>query len=64
MEAASGVLLTSGPMCSDRLNSTLLTCIEKVQATGLIVKVVICDQGSNNRSVVNSLGVSVDNPTF
>ena len=28
------------------------------------MKVVICDQGSNNRSVVNSLGVSVDNPTF
>ena len=56
--------LTSGPMCSDRLKTTLLTCIEKVQATGLIVKVVICDQGSNNRSVVNSLGVSVDNPTF
>ena len=43
-----GYFLTSGPMCSDRLQSTLLTCVEKVQATGLIVKVVICDQGSNN----------------
>ena len=59
-----GYFLTSGPMCSDRLQSTLLTCVEKVQATGLIVKVVICDQGSNNRSVVNKLGVTVDKPTF
>ena len=59
-----GYFLTSGPMCSDRLTSTLLTCIEKVRATGLIVKAVICDQSINNRYVVNSLGVSVDCPTF
>ena len=59
-----GYFFTSGTMSPDRLKSALLDCIDKVQATGLVVKVVICDQGSNNRSVVNSLGVTVDKPTF
>ena len=59
-----GYILTSGSMCSDQLQSKVLTCIDKVQAPGLIVKVVIWDPGSSNRYVVNSVGVSVDKPTF
>ena len=59
-----GYFLTSGPMSSDVLKDCLLTCIEKVQAAGLLVKAVICDQGSNIRSMVTELGVDVDNPIF
>ena len=59
-----GYILTSDSMCSDQLQSKVLTCIDKVQAPGLIVKVVIWDPGSRNRSVINSVAVSVDKPTF
>ena len=30
----------------------------------MLVKAVICDQGSNNRSMVTELWVDADNPTF
>jgi hypothetical protein len=59
-----GSFLTSGTMSSIVLKSMLLTCIDKVQETGLIVKAVICDQGSNNRSMISKLGVSVKQPNF
>lgn len=36
----------------------------ELESIGLNVKVVVCDQGSNNRSMMKSLGVTVDSPHF
>ena len=59
-----GYFTTTGPMTPSLLKTSLLSCIEQVQLAGLIPKVVICDKGSNNRSMLASLGVTVSNPTF
>ena len=57
-----GYLLSSGPLNASTLKLALLSCIEKVQSTGFIIKAVILDQGSNNRSMMTSLGVSPSKP--
>ena len=59
-----GYFLSSGPMSPDTIKTLLFECIDKLQSAGLIVKVVICDQGSNNRSLLNKLGVSLTQPFF
>ena len=61
---AVGYFLSSGPMKSDIIKSALLNCIDKVESVGLNVKVIICDQGSNNQSLVKSLGATEAKPTF
>lgn len=43
--------LSSGPMTSSTMKNILLNGIEKLKAVGLTVKLVICDQGSNNQSL-------------
>ena len=59
-----GYVLSSGPVSGKRLKTLLLNCIEKVAETGLKVRVFVCDQGSNNRQMVNELGVTTDRPYF
>lgn len=59
-----GYFFSSGPMAADLLKSKLLSCIGELESIGLNVKVVVCDQGSNNRSMMKSLGVTVDSPHF
>ena len=53
-----GYFLTSGPMNSTVITSKLKECIEKVVNCGLIPKVVICDQGPNNRGCHSRLGIT------
>lgn len=48
---AVGYFLTSGTMDSDMMHTLLLECIDKAEEAGLTVKVVIGDQGSNNRKM-------------
>ncbi|KAK7497615.1 hypothetical protein BaRGS_00011255 [Batillaria attramentaria] len=46
-----GYFLTSGPIDSHKLHSLLLKCIDKAEEAGLKVKLVVADQGSNNRKM-------------
>ena len=57
--------LSSSTMSPSNLKLLLLHCIDKLLQCGLYVKTVICDQGSNNRSVLeHHLGVTIDKPYF
>jgi hypothetical protein len=40
----------------------LLDCIVRLQEVGIIVKVVVCDQGANNRGMFANLNISIDKP--
>ena len=59
-----GYILTSSTIKADILKDLLIKALSNLKATGVIVKVVICDQGSNNRAVLPKLGVSETNPFF
>ena len=60
-----GYVVTSGPVRAQSLNVLLLECLDRILETGLSPKVIICDQGSNNRSLIDSiLKVSIDKPYF
>ena len=62
---AVGYALSSGPIKYSDLHSLLLECIESLQNSGLNVKVVIADQGSNNRKMFEACcNVSAENPFF
>ena len=58
-----GYFVTTGPMNPVIVQEALLDCIDFVRSAGLIQKVVICDQGSNNRSMISNLGDTVFHPT-
>lgn len=60
-----GYFLSSGPVSAPMLRSLTRNCIEKLQGIGLNIKVVVCDQGSNNRSFVEKAEkVSTGTPFF
>ena len=52
---AVGYFLSSGPIDSKLLHTLLLECIDTAEEAGLKVKVVIADQGSNNRKTFDKL---------
>ena len=56
-----GYFVTSSTPSADLLKNLLLKCIKIVSEHRLIVKAIICDQGSNNQS---KLGASVSKPHF
>ena len=49
-----GYFLSSGTVSADTLQSLVQTCISKLTEIGLNIKVLICDQGSNNRSFLET----------
>ena len=58
-----GYFLSSGPITGKMLQSLTRSCIDKLTKNGLSVKVLIYDQGSNNRQYIESLGkVTCDKP--
>ena len=60
-----GYFLSSGPVGGETLTKLLLEAIDKITDIGLEVKIVLSDQGSNNRkSLETILKVSVDQPFF
>ena len=56
-----GYVLRSGPVHKDKLIVLIKLCFEKLEETDL-VKVIICDQGSNNRSCFQNMKVSASHP--
>ena len=60
-----GYFFSSGPINSNMLFKLLLDCLDKAEDCGLKVKIVIADQGSNNRKGFESLcGASKEQPFF
>ena len=59
-----GYFETSSTLSADLLKNLLLKCIKIASENHLIVKTIICDQGSNNQSMVTKLGASVSKPYF
>ena len=60
-----GYFLSSGPIESNMLHSLMLECIDKAEQIGLKVKVVLGDQGSNNRKLFNKCcNVTESEPFF
>ena len=60
-----GYFLSSGPISGETLKNVLLECIEKLVNIGLSVKLVVCDQGSNNRRLFETLlGATIEKPYF
>ena len=59
-----GYFLSAGPIKASVLQMLTKLCITKLQAIGLNVVALICDQGSNNRSFLVKMGenVSVNRP--
>ena len=60
-----GYFLSAGPLSSKTLKQLTLEAIDKLSEVGLNVKVIVCDQGSNNRSFLETqCKVSVEKPYF
>ena len=58
-------VLSSGAINSRILRDLILEAISQLQSLGLVVALVVCDQGTNNCSALEThLGVSVDRPFF
>lgn len=52
---AVGYVVSSGPINGNMLQNMLLECLDKLDEAGLNVKLVIADQGSNNRRMFETL---------
>ena len=59
-----GYFLTSGTVTPVVLKTIVRNCICKLADIGLNVRVIVCDQGSNNRSMIKSLNVTPESPFF
>ena len=60
-----GCFLSRGPMSSSLMKSHVLDCLTKLDNIGLVVTVIVCDQGSNNRNLFEKqLGITVEEPYF
>ena len=55
--------LTASTVKPDQLQKLTRTCLDKLEEIGLHTKVLICDQGSNNRSFLQKVErISIDKP--
>ena len=57
-----GYFFSSGPIKDEMLSSLIIDCLKLLQGMNLQVKALICDQGSNNRSALSELGLSLETP--
>ena len=55
---------SSGAIKATKLKTLLIEAIRAINKTGLICCAIVCDQGSNNQSVMKSLGINVNKPFF
>ena len=59
-----GYFFTSGPMKVTHLKTLTVEAIRTLRECGLDCICLICDQGSNNQSLMRHLNVSVTHPSF
>jgi len=57
-----GFFVSCGPVSGDRLKQIMIHTIQKLIECGLIPKVIICDQGSNNMKMRKLFGVTMEKP--
>ncbi|GFO18984.1 THAP domain-containing protein 9 [Plakobranchus ocellatus] len=56
--------LSNGPVKAHMLVPLLYEVIRGVPAIGLVMKIVICDQGRNNRAMCSRLHITEEQPYF
>ena len=61
---ALGYCFAAGGTKSVMLQHIVTESIELVKEAGGHVKVIVCDQGSNNRALFSQLGITVEHPYF
>jgi len=54
--------LSDGGITGNKLRHLLLQCLLKLHDIGVQVKLVVCDQGANNRSLFTNLGICIEQP--
>lgn len=57
-----GYFFTNGPISGNKLKTIIIDIIIKLKSTGLIPKVIICDQGTNNQQLRKLLKVTSEEP--
>ena len=56
------LFLSPGATTGSRLRDLILECIKRLSDIGIIVKVVVCDQGANNRALFSMFSIIVEQP--
>ena len=65
MEAAICILFVERTVTASTLHELSLYCMNKLDQCGLNVKIVVCDQGENNHSMLHShLHLTLDRSFF
>ena len=59
-----GYFLSSGPVKATSLRTIAIEAIREIRSISLNLVSLICDQGSNNQSMLAQFGVSVNTPYF
>ena len=59
-----GYVVTHSTVKADHLKQLVTKALTHLKSIGLCVKAITCDQGSNNTSMMKSLGVTADHPFF
>lgn len=60
-----GYVLSRGPLCGEKTGQLVKHFVHHVESAGLLVKSVVCDQGSNNQAMLkHELKVHPDKPYF
>ena len=59
-----GYFLSSGPVKATSLKTIAIEAIREIRSISLNLVSLICDQGSNNQSMLAQFGVSVNTPYF
>ena len=52
------------PVAAKKLEELLREALDRLDAAGLDVRLVVCDQGATNRSLASALGISPKTPFF
>ena len=61
---AVGFFYTCGPVYGEKLSRLIVQCLDHLVNCGLIVKAIVCDQGTNNRKAMQLLGITSNQPFF
>ena len=59
-----GYWISDGPISATSLLNIVHLCVSELQKIGFSVKLLVCDQGTNNQSLASKLGVSSIRPYF
>ena len=61
---AVSYVLSCGPVCAKLLKPLLFDVIKDLYSIGVYLRIIVCDQGSNNCSLFKQLGITEQQPFF